>query len=196
MSPSSETVTFTLQNTLCCHTKAVNCLAISPDKTHLISIGALSYCLTSHYFTQAWLGDDARTIVWSIASGEKLFVAELPFNGAAMAVSWASHDCSRFVVGFSSGDLHLFWSKNEKVIKTSRLKLILSLLHLVVPWYYQRFGWEGACWRNRVWPNPRQGCFYQRKFCSALENQRNWAGSNSSIAIRVPRIWKMRPFLW
>ena len=50
-------------------------------------------------------GDDARTAVWSIASGEKLFIVELPFNGAAMAVSWASHDCTQFVVGFCSEDL-------------------------------------------------------------------------------------------
>ena len=121
MSPSSDAVNFNLQNTLCHHTKAVNCLAISPDKTRLISIGALSHCPASRYFAQEWLGDDARTVVWSIASGEKLFVAELPFNGAAMAVSWASRDCSRFVVGFSSGDLHLFWSKNEKVINTFSL---------------------------------------------------------------------------
>ena len=52
MSPSSDTVNFTLQNTLHPHTKAVNCLTISPDKTCLISIGVLPHCLASCYFTQ------------------------------------------------------------------------------------------------------------------------------------------------
>ncbi|KAH9021083.1 WD40-repeat-containing domain protein [Lactarius hengduanensis] len=96
-SPCSDTVEFTLQNTLRCHTKSINHLAISPDKTRLISIG-----------------DDSRTVVWSVASGEKLFAVERPFNGPATAVSWASRDNSRFVVGFASGDLHLFWSESEK----------------------------------------------------------------------------------
>ena len=113
---SSDVITFTLQNTLRCHTKAVNCLAISPDMTRFISIGALSH-YSPRYFAKEWLGDDARTVVWSASSGEKLFVAELPFNGAATAVSWASLDSSRFVVGFASGDLHLFWSQNGKVNK-------------------------------------------------------------------------------
>ncbi|KAH9010595.1 WD40-repeat-containing domain protein, partial [Lactarius deliciosus] len=90
-------VEFTLQNTLRCHTKSINHLAISPDKTRLISIG-----------------DDSRMVVWSVASGEKLFAVDRPFNGPAMAVSWASRDNSRFVVGFASGDLHLFWSEGEK----------------------------------------------------------------------------------
>ncbi|KAN0136801.1 hypothetical protein V8E53_005242, partial [Lactarius tabidus] len=81
--------TFALQNTLCCHTKAVNHLAISLDKTCLISIG-----------------DNASMVVWSVASGEKLFVTELPFNGAVMVASWVSGDGSCFVVGFASGDLH------------------------------------------------------------------------------------------
>ena len=62
------------------------------------------------------LGDDSRVIVWSVASGEKLFVVERPFNGAATAASWASHDSGRFVVGFASGDLHVFLSENEKVM--------------------------------------------------------------------------------
>ncbi|KAI9439155.1 WD40-repeat-containing domain protein [Lactarius indigo] len=96
-SPRSDTVEFTLQNTLRGHTKAINHLAVSPDKTRLISIG-----------------DDSRTVVWSVASGEKLFAVERPFNGPATAVSWASRDNSRFVVGFASGDLHLFWSESEK----------------------------------------------------------------------------------
>ena len=55
--------------------------------------------------------------VWSVASGERLFVAELPFDGAAMAVSWVSCDSNHFVVGFASGDLHLFCSQSEKVNK-------------------------------------------------------------------------------
>jgi len=71
-----------------------------------------------HAFSlRKWLGDDSRTIIWSIASGEKLFAVERPFNGPATAVSWASHDSSRFVVGFASGDLHLFWSESGKVIR-------------------------------------------------------------------------------
>jgi hypothetical protein len=116
MSSYPSTVTFTLQNTLRCHTKAINRLAISPDKTRLISVGAFSHgLLASRYFAQKWLGDDSRTVVWSIASGEKLFEVERPFNGPATAVSWASRDSSRFVIGFASGDLHLF-SRSEKVI--------------------------------------------------------------------------------
>ena len=43
-------------------------------------------------------------------------MAEHPFNGAATAVSWASRDTSRFVVGFASGDLHLFQSEDGKVM--------------------------------------------------------------------------------
>ena len=66
-------------------------------------------------FVDQLLGDDSKVVVWSITSGEKLFVAERPFNGAATAVSWASRDTSRFVVGFASGDLHFFWSENGKV---------------------------------------------------------------------------------
>ncbi|KAH9012574.1 WD40-repeat-containing domain protein [Lactarius pseudohatsudake] len=100
MSPSPSCTTaieFTLQNTLRCHTKAINHLALSPDKTRLISIG-----------------DDSRVVVWSVASGERLFAVERPFNGAATAVSWASRDNSRFVVGFASGDLHLFRNESEK----------------------------------------------------------------------------------
>ncbi|KAF8268031.1 WD40-repeat-containing domain protein [Lactarius quietus] len=96
MSSYPSTVTFTLQNTLRCHTKAINRLAISLDKTRLISVS-----------------DDSRTVVWSIASGEKLFEVERPFNGPATAVSWASRDSSRFVIGFTSGDLHLF-SQSKK----------------------------------------------------------------------------------
>jgi hypothetical protein len=56
-------------------------------------------------------------VVWSVASGEKLFVTELPFNGAVMVASWVSGDGSCFVVGFASGDLHHFWSTGRKVIK-------------------------------------------------------------------------------
>ncbi|KAH8978130.1 WD40-repeat-containing domain protein [Lactarius hatsudake] len=100
MSPSPSCTTaieFTLQNTLRCHTKAINHLALSPDKTRLISIG-----------------DDSRVVVWSVASGERLFAVERPFNGAATAVSWTSRDNSRFVVGYASGDLHLFRNESEK----------------------------------------------------------------------------------
>jgi hypothetical protein len=39
---SSGTVKFKLQNTLRCHTKAINHLAISPDYSRLISIGTFS----------------------------------------------------------------------------------------------------------------------------------------------------------
>jgi len=63
------------------------------------------------------IGDDSKAVVWAVASGEKLFVTEQPFNGAATAVSWASHDINRFVVGFASGDLHLFCSEDGKVMK-------------------------------------------------------------------------------
>ncbi|KAH9174101.1 WD40-repeat-containing domain protein [Lactarius sanguifluus] len=101
-SPSSTAIEFTLQNTLRCHTKAINHLALSPDKTRLISIG-----------------DDSRVVVWSVASGERLFAVERPFNGAAMAISWASCDNSRFVVGFASGDLHIFQNESKKSYRDS-----------------------------------------------------------------------------
>jgi len=64
------------------------------------------------------LGDDSKVIIWSIASGEKLFVVERPFNGPATAATWASRDNSRFVVGFASGDLHLFMSEKENVMQS------------------------------------------------------------------------------
>jgi hypothetical protein len=66
--------------------------------------------------------------MWSVASGEKLFQAERPFNGPAMAVSWASHDTSRFVVGYANGDLHLFWSENRKVMKKKLLQGFFNLI--------------------------------------------------------------------
>jgi WD40 repeat protein len=72
--------------------------------------------LSTHPFTNELLGDDSKVIVWSVASGEKLFVAQRPFDGAATAVSWVSRDNSRFVVGFASGDLHLFSSESGKVM--------------------------------------------------------------------------------
>lgn len=74
---------------------------------------------SAYPFTKRLLGDDSKVIVWSVASGEKLFVAQRPFNGAATAASWASRDSSRFVVGFASGDLHLFSSESGKVIEVS-----------------------------------------------------------------------------
>ena len=57
--------------------------------------------------------------MWSVASGEKLFVVERPFNGPATAASWASRDTSRFVIGFANGDLHLFYSESGKVIEVT-----------------------------------------------------------------------------
>lgn len=63
------------------------------------------------------IGDDAKAIVWAVASGEKLFTVERAFNGGATAVSWVGCDINRFVVGFASGDLHLFWSEDGKVIE-------------------------------------------------------------------------------
>jgi hypothetical protein len=57
--------------------------------------------------------------VWSVASGEKLFIVERNFNGPATAASWASRDTSRFVIGFANGDLHLFYGESGKVIKTT-----------------------------------------------------------------------------
>jgi len=125
----SDTITFTLQNTLRCHTRAINRLAISPDKTRLISVGAFSHgLLASRYFAHEWLADDSRTVLWSITSGEKLFEVERPFNGPATAVSWASRDNSRFVIGFASGDIHLFTRDGRKVITICGLDVILSPL--------------------------------------------------------------------
>ena len=46
MSPLGiDAVEFTLQNTLQGHTKPVNFLCISPDKSRLISVGSFSYFL-------------------------------------------------------------------------------------------------------------------------------------------------------
>ena len=80
--------------------------------------------LNQHSFANKISGDDSKVVVWSIASGEKLFVAERPFNGAATAISWASRDTSRFVVGFASGDLHFFQSEDGKVMKIICFTLI------------------------------------------------------------------------
>ena len=80
-------------------------------------------------FVDQFLGDDSKVIVCSITSGEKLFVAERPFNGAATAVSWASRDTSRFAVGFASGDLHFFWSENGKV--NEKIDMLLLLIPVV-----------------------------------------------------------------
>ena len=74
-----------------------------------------SHLLNQHSFSDKILGDDSKVVVWSVPSGEKLFVAECPFNGAAMAISWASCDTHHFVVGFASRDLHFFWSEDGKV---------------------------------------------------------------------------------
>ena len=121
MSPLSiDTVEFALQNTLQGHTKPVNSLCVSPDKTRLISVSAFSHFLNQLPFTEGLLGDDSKVIVWSVLSGEKLFMAQRPFNGPATAASWVSRDSSRFVVGFASGDLHLFSSENGKVIVNHR----------------------------------------------------------------------------
>jgi WD40 repeat protein len=102
-------VSFNLQNTLRGHTKAINLLAISPDQSRLISVGVyFLFFLIDTTFNKEFLGDDSKVIIWSVVSGEKLFVVERPFNGAATAASWASRDSSRFVIGFASGDLHVF----------------------------------------------------------------------------------------
>ncbi|KAI0296895.1 WD40-repeat-containing domain protein [Russula brevipes] len=93
-------IRFELQNILRYHTKPINHLAISPDYSRLISIG-----------------DDARAVVWSVASGEKLFIVERNFNGPAMAASWVSRDTSRFVIGFANGDLHLFYGESGKLYR-------------------------------------------------------------------------------
>ena len=128
---NTDTVEFTLQNTLRGHSKPINVLAISPDQTRLISVGEFSYF--SSIPTRRWgdlLGDDSRVVVWSIASGERLFIAEMPFNGPATAAAWASRDNSLFIVGFASGDVHLFMSDEKKVIMQSMiacLDLISSL---------------------------------------------------------------------
>jgi WD40 repeat protein len=114
---NTDTVQFILQNTLRGHSKSINLLAISPDQTRLISVGEFSSISSIPTRTLIdLLGDDSRVIIWSIASGEKLFVVERPFNGPATAAAWASHDNSRFVVGFASGDLHLFKSENKETV--------------------------------------------------------------------------------
>jgi WD40 repeat protein len=141
---SIDAVEFTLQNTLRGHTQPINFLSISPDKTRLISIGAFSYFLINPPFIKELVGDDSRVIVWSVASGEKLFVAHRPFNGAATAASWASHDGSRFVVGFAGGDLSLFVSEGEKVIQcymsSTQSDLHISSRIAIIPLYQRGQG--------------------------------------------------------
>ena len=78
-----------------------------------------SRIFSSTYLFTKELSGDSKVIIWSIASGEKLFVVQWPFNGAATAASWASCDSSHFVVGFASGDLHLFLSEIGKVMEAS-----------------------------------------------------------------------------
>ena len=78
--------------------------------------------------------------MWSVTSGEKLFVAEQPFNGPATAVSWTSHNTSRFVIGFASGDLHLFCSEDRKVTKLPQAYFDListTLSHTMITSAYQ-----------------------------------------------------------
>jgi hypothetical protein len=53
-----------------------------------------------------------------MASGERLYVAEMPFNGPATAAAWAISDNSLFVVGFASGDVHLFMSDEKEVMQS------------------------------------------------------------------------------
>ena len=68
--------------------------------------------------------------IWFITSEERLFIAEMPFNGPATAVAWASCNNSLFIVGFASGNVHLFMSNEKKVIMQSMImcpNLISSL---------------------------------------------------------------------
>ncbi len=76
------------------------------------------------------LGNDSKVIVWSVASGERLFVVDRPFNGPATAVAWVSRDNSHFVVGFASGNLHFFMSEKENVMQSSMIGCpdLISLL--------------------------------------------------------------------
>ena len=76
------------------------------------------------------LGNDSKVIVWSVASGERLFIVDRPFNGLATAAAWVSRDNSHFVVGFASGDLHLFVSEKENVMQSSMIGCpdLISLL--------------------------------------------------------------------
>ena len=78
--------------------------------------------------------------MWSIISREKPFVAEQPFNGPATTVSWTSHNISCFVIGFASGDLHLFYSEDEKVTKLLQAYFDLiftTLSHTMITSAYQ-----------------------------------------------------------
>jgi WD40 repeat protein len=124
MTTSPDIIEFKLQNTLQCHIKPVNHLAVSPGYSHLISIGIFHDSLNYRLSANKILDDGSKVVVWSVTSGEKLFVTEHPFNGAATAVSWASRDTSRFVVGFASGDLHFFRSEDGKVMKIAYFILI------------------------------------------------------------------------
>jgi hypothetical protein len=68
--------------------------------------------------------------VWSVASGERPFVVDRPFNGPATAAAWASRDNTRFVVGFASGDIHLFMSDEKENVMQSMVACpdLISLL--------------------------------------------------------------------
>ena len=90
---------------------------------------SLPFNLTTTYVDR-WIGDDSRVAVWSITSGEKLFEAARPICGPAMAVSWTSSDTSHFVVGYATGDLHLFWSENGKVMNGYVSHMILIFMCL------------------------------------------------------------------
>jgi hypothetical protein len=61
-------------------------------------------------------------------------------------VCWASRDTSHFVIGFASGDLHLFWSEDGgKVTDSGLLGSDFDLqCILVVPRCYWRIGREGT----------------------------------------------------
>jgi hypothetical protein len=173
MTSGSGAVEFNLQNTLQCHTGPVNHLAVSQEYSHLISIGAVSSSSSQfHAFADKWLGDDSRVVVWSVASGEKLFVAERPFNGPATAVSWASRNTSCFVIGFASGDLYLFWSENGgKVMDSVLLGSDLNLQWiLVVPRYYWRIGREGTRWGYSLRLRSGPDRIHMRKIHSTLED--------------------------
>jgi len=169
---TSGTIEFNLQNTLQCHTGPVNHLAVSQEYSRLISISAVSSSFQSHAFADKWLGNDSRVVVWSVASGEKLFVAERPFNGPATAVSWASRDTSHFVIGFASGDLHLFWSENGgKVTDSVLLGSDLNLQFiLVIPRYYRRIGREGTHWGYSIRLGSGPDHMHIRKIHSTLED--------------------------
>ncbi|TDL14215.1 WD40 repeat-like protein, partial [Rickenella mellea] len=74
------------------HEKSINCLSISPDGTMLLSGG-----------------DDAKVIIWNLATGERMQEIACIYSGQVAAVAWIklADDGLAFVQGCADGSLHV-----------------------------------------------------------------------------------------